>query len=101
MRFETRLVVIVLGVLAVAWAMLALPGRSAEKAAAKARWEYKVVTDPELRGAGGLSKMGDEGWELVAVEPAFSEALRVDIKFTGNVFNVLKGQRTFYFKRAK
>src|SRR5262245_54859882 len=41
-----------------------------------ARWEYSVLARPQVaRLAGddlqaGLNKLGEEGWELVAVEPA-------------------------------
>ena len=41
------------------------------------RWEYRVVTKEQLLELGkkdlaaGLNKLGDEGWELVAIEPAF------------------------------
>jgi hypothetical protein len=37
------------------------------------RWEYRVVTEEQLKVAGkndlaaGLNRLGDEGWELVAV----------------------------------
>src|SRR5262245_35855526 len=41
-----------------------------------AKWQYSVLSRPQVaRLAGddlqaGLDKLGDEGWELVAVEPA-------------------------------
>jgi hypothetical protein len=41
------------------------------------RWEYRVLTKGQVRDLGkgdlaaALNKLGDEGWELVAVEPAY------------------------------
>ena len=41
------------------------------------RWEYRVVTKEQLLDLGnkdlvaGLNKLGDEGWELAAVESAY------------------------------
>jgi hypothetical protein len=52
--------------------------RSAEaKPDTAPRWEYRVLTKEQMLDLGkkdlatGLNKLGDEGWELVAVEPAF------------------------------
>jgi len=51
---------------------------AAQPAAPRGKWEYKVLTPTaieELGGkdggalAAGLNKLGDEGWELVAIEP--------------------------------
>jgi hypothetical protein len=42
------------------------------------RWEYRIVTRSELAALGdkniaaGLNKLGEEGWELVAIEPGFT-----------------------------
>jgi hypothetical protein len=47
------------------------------KTEAITRWEYRVMTKDQLLDLGkkdlaaGLNKLGDEGWELVSVEPAF------------------------------
>jgi hypothetical protein len=47
------------------------------KTEALARWEYRVVTKEQLLELGnkdlaaGLNKLGNDGWELVAVDPAF------------------------------
>src|SRR5882672_9356051 len=41
------------------------------------KWEYRIVTKEQLLDLGnkdlvaGLNKLGDEGWELTAVEPAY------------------------------
>jgi hypothetical protein len=51
---------------------------SAQPAMAPAKWEYKVLTPPAIEKLGGkepgafgtgLNKLGEEGWELVAIEP--------------------------------
>ena len=31
------------------------------------QWEYKVLEWTELNAMGGLDKLGEKGWELVAV----------------------------------
>jgi|SRR6516165_6539570 hypothetical protein len=79
----------------------------AEKADAKARikWEYKALSYDELkrlefdkRGTDtpdyGLNRLGDEGWELVAIEPPIA-APAGPIPYTG-------GRPALYiFKRPK
>jgi hypothetical protein len=41
------------------------------------KWEYRIVTKEQLLDLGnkdlvaGLNKLGDEGWELIAVEPLY------------------------------
>jgi hypothetical protein len=33
------------------------------------KWEYKLVTDIECKKAAGeLNKLGEEGWELIAID---------------------------------
>jgi hypothetical protein len=60
------------------------------------KWEYQVLTKEQVAGLGkkdlaaGLNKLGDESWELVAVEAASPPEVQVG-KPTGPV--------TFYFKR--
>lgn len=66
------------------------------------KWEYKILTNAELEKAKGLAKIGDEGWELVAVEGELREPRSVgDIKYGGAVSNIRVRDRTYYFKRAK
>src|SRR5262249_34965896 len=72
------------------------PGDSSTKSAiaAPARWEYQVMTKEQVIGVGkkdlaaGLNKLGEDGWELVAVEP--SQTTDRDRKDT-----------EYYFKRLK
>jgi hypothetical protein len=53
------------------WTVRAQPVAGTSVAAS--RWEYRVVSEKQLKAAGnndlaaGLNKLGDEGWELVAV----------------------------------
>jgi hypothetical protein len=55
-----------------------------------------------LDKAKGLAQLGEEGWELVAVEGELREAIRVaDPKIGGLVTNTRMRERTFYFKRPK
>jgi hypothetical protein len=65
---------------AVAFASAALPviALSAEGTSnAVTRWEYRVLTKDQVLDLGkkdlaaGLNTLGEEGWELVAVEPAY------------------------------
>lgn len=50
----------------------------AGKAGAPWKWEYRVASKDELAALGsknvaaGLNKLGEEGWELVAIEPGFA-----------------------------
>jgi hypothetical protein len=95
----------------VAWASLAvgllafvwLASSAAQEKPAKptAKWEYKTLTQTELDKAKGLSQLGDEGWELVAVEPELREPFMVNLKANGMIMDRLKQQRTYYFKRPK
>jgi hypothetical protein len=49
-----------------------------ERSEAAPRWEYRVLTKAKLLDLGkddltaGLNQLGDEGWELAAVDPSFS-----------------------------
>jgi hypothetical protein len=70
-------------------ALTCLAEAPAGKAASRPQWEYKTVAADGLvelgkNEQGGLDKLGDDGWELVAVTPAqsFSKAV-------------------YYFKRPK
>src|SRR5262245_30412877 len=64
------------------------------KAAVRSGWEYKTATAKEVRDlanndlTAGLNRLGEDGWELVAVEP------RSD---TGRSLR----DATYYFKRPK
>jgi hypothetical protein len=63
------------------------------RATVKGKWEYRVLTKDEITElsnknfAAGLNKLGEDGWELVAVEPGFS--------------NPPGKPAEYYFKRAK
>jgi hypothetical protein len=55
-------------------AVTCLAEAPAGKAASRPQWEYKTVTGDGLvelgkNEQGGLNKLGDDGWELVAVTP--------------------------------
>jgi uncharacterized protein (TIGR03067 family) len=69
----------------------------APSAAARTNWEYKTLSGGEVLELGksnlnnGLNRLGDEGWELVAVE-ADPEHARGGARHVGN---------TYYFKRPK
>lgn len=65
------------------------------------KWEYKVLTQSELDKAKGLSQLGDEGWELVAVEGELREPLRVNQQAQGLITNHTVRPRTYYLKRSK
>jgi hypothetical protein len=84
--------------------------KAAEAAAAPApekavspgpKWEYKVLTKDEIAGlsnkdfAAGLNKLGEEGWELVAVEPAQAGARGAGAGGRG------AREADYYFKRPK
>jgi hypothetical protein len=86
-----------LGVLVVAGllALALLSGSTAqEPKAQRAKWEYKEIRENKLAGEGGLSKLGDEGWELIDVDGQFPYLTRTgtDVNYT---------ERVYYFKRAK
>jgi hypothetical protein len=62
--------------------MLAVPASKSDKdgAKTKTRWEYKALSYADIKSVefnrrgtdtsdGGLNMLGDEGWELVAIEP--------------------------------
>ena len=65
------------------------------------KWEYKVLTKDEIAGlsdkdfAAGLNKLGEEGWELVAVEPAQAGARGAGAGGRG------AREAEYYFKRPK
>jgi hypothetical protein len=48
-----------------------------EKPGAAVKWEYRILTKEQVMDLGkkdltaGLNKLGDDGWELVVVEPAY------------------------------
>src|SRR5437763_17022518 len=48
------------------------------RSATPAKWEYRVLTRERVAALGksdlaaGLNRLGEEGWQLVAVEPAFT-----------------------------
>jgi hypothetical protein len=85
-----------------ACAFLASSPAQEKRAAPVLKWEYKVLTQAQLDNAKGLPQLGEEGWELVAVEGELREPIRVsDFKFGGNVTNNRVRERTYYFKRPK
>lgn len=63
--------------------------RGQQTAAPKVVWEHAVVSSPGDNSA-RLSRLGTEGWELVAV--------RSEEKFTGNFRQM---EVIYYLKRAK
>jgi hypothetical protein len=91
---------LVVGLPAFVW--LASSSAQEKRAEPVVKWEYKTFTQTELDKAKGLNRLGEEGWELVAVEGELHEPLRVqDFKFGGNVTNSRVRERTFYFKKRK
>jgi hypothetical protein len=92
------------GLLAVLMICVVLAAARAQekRSTAAAKWNYKVLTQTELDKAKGLSQLGEEGWDLVAVEGELREPNRVaDFKFGGSITNIRTRERTFYFKRPK
>ena len=83
-------------------AFLATSAAQENRAERRVKWEYKVLTQSGLEQAKGLTPLGEEGWELVAVEPELREAVRLqDFKFGGAVTTKRLREQTFYFKRPK
>jgi hypothetical protein len=64
--------------------------------AKRVQWQYSVYDHSDLKALGGktiganLSKLGEAGWELVAVVPGITGEKGVEIK-----------QTTYFFKRTK
>jgi Domain of unknown function (DUF4177) len=57
-----------------AW-ISATPAGAQDKGGARGKWEYKVVVEPPGEKAEkALTKLGEEGWELVAVTTVPLEA---------------------------
>jgi hypothetical protein len=71
----TGFVLLVLGVANVPGQAPALP--AARKSDPAPKWEYRVLTKEQVLDLGkkdlatGLNKLGDDGWELVAVDAAY------------------------------
>jgi hypothetical protein len=92
MRFLSWMAVLLVGVLLLgAWSPAAVGEEAPKpKPALGPKWEYRVLAKREVAELGkkdlaaGLNKLGDEGWELVAVEPQAGRS---------------SGQPTYYFKR--
>jgi hypothetical protein len=65
---------------------------------ARLKWEYKKTKDLDEKQ---LNQLGEEGWELVAVEPKLPYVevrTRFKTEVTGSVTYT---ERLFYFKRPK
>jgi Bacterial type II/III secretion system short domain len=98
MRVRWWMTIVVVGVLAagVYWPAAAGDDTARAKSALSTRWEYQVLTKEQVADLGkknlaaGLNKLGDESWELVAVEAGSPPETQVG-KPSGAV--------TFYFKR--
>ncbi len=95
-------------------------GQAAPQAGAgQAKWEYQVLSESALTRAGGLNKMGTDGWELVAVEPKVPKLSGFNVNLTllridkttgigngsgmanGLTFTYEPSEKQYYFKRAK
>jgi hypothetical protein len=89
-------IVAVVGLLGVG----ALPRSPGQEAIAppRARWEYKEVADDKLADEGGLAKLGDQGWELVHVDPKLPYLTRTN---PAGVTSVEYTKRVYYLKRPK
>ena len=67
-----------------------------EAGAARPKWEYRILTREEIHKLGtndlkaGLTKLGEEGWELITLEPE----VKAEVGRTGQ-------SAMFYFKRPK
>jgi hypothetical protein len=73
------------------------PPAAAQEAAKRPQWEYRVVYHSDLMAVGestagkNLTKLGADGWELVAVSGGLADGSR------GGVTN----QTAYFFKRPK
>jgi hypothetical protein len=81
-------------------ALVSLPRSPGDepKAPHRVKWEYKEVVEDKLAGEDGLAKLGDEGWELVHVDPKLPYLTRTN---PGGVTTVDYTKRVYYFKRLK
>jgi hypothetical protein len=81
-------------------ALVSLPRSPGEepKAPQRLKWEYKEVVEDKLAAEGGLTKLGDEGWELVHVDPKLPYLTKTN---AGGVTSVDYTKRVYYFKRPK
>lgn len=66
MRFTTKQIGMVVVLVIVSWAVLR-PVQSAEPAAKRDVWEYKVDTNSGMVSGPDLNSSGSDGWELVTV----------------------------------
>ncbi len=74
-----------------------IPGEE-PKAPQRVKWEYKEVVEDKLAGEGGLVKLGEEGWELVHVDPKLPYLTKTN---PPGVTTVDYTKRVYYFKRPK
>src|SRR5262245_9502096 len=83
MRVDRPFLVASLVALGIAGLRLGSSGQSQTGRAPKVAWEYQVLSETDLKQAGGLQKVGADGWELVAVEPKVPKlgGLNVNIPF--------------------
>ena len=75
------------------------PGQE-PKTPQRVKWDYKEATDNKLAEEGGLAKLGDDGWELVHVDPKLPYLTRTSTDRVGGTTVAYTG-RVFYFKRPK
>ena len=86
----------IVGLLALAW-LSRSPGEE-PKAPQGVKWEYKEVAEDRLADEGGLAKLGDQGWELVHVDPKLPYLTRTN---PAGETSVGYTKRVYYFKRPK
>ena len=102
----------------------AVPAPSDKTSPGKVRWEYKALTDPDIEKLApegsrdkltdGLNKLGDKGWELVAVVPGGrGGAFRLNMGGPGGIpggpggppggpgAGMVAQHQTYLFKRPK
>jgi hypothetical protein len=92
-----NLIVIALALFALG-AVTCLAEAPAGKSVARPQWEYQTLTREKLAEMGkndlaaGLNKLGEDGWELVAVTPAQQPSPQMPRTAAEYYFKRLKGQ---------
>ena len=91
-------VAVVLAVAAIGWISFSPSTGQEPKASARVKWEYRELSEEKLTTEGGLDKLGEQGWELMQVDPKLPYLTRTN---PAGVTTVAYTPRLYYFKRAK